>query len=83
MPIYDYRCRGCGHAFEALVLKSTAPSCPQCGAGDLEQVLSTFAVSSAGIRRQNSQSARQAQVNSRESKDKSAAHSEYVKKHND
>lgn len=83
MPIYDYRCRRCGHEFEALVLKSSPPACPSCAGSDLEQLLSGFAVSSDAIRRQNSRAARQAQVTGREFKDKSIAHAEYVKKHND
>jgi putative FmdB family regulatory protein len=49
VPIYDYRCRGCRHEFEALVRASDteAPSCPHCRAYDVERLLSTFAVNSA------------------------------------
>lgn len=48
MPLFDFRCRACGHEFEALVRRSdTDPRrCPACGSEDLEQLLSTFAVSS-------------------------------------
>jgi putative FmdB family regulatory protein len=48
MPLYDFRCRGCGHEFEALVRPQDAspPCCPACAATDLEQLLSTFAVAS-------------------------------------
>jgi putative FmdB family regulatory protein len=45
MPLYDFRCRSCGHAFEALVRKDP-PQCPSCHGVDLERQLSTFAVSS-------------------------------------
>ena len=30
MPIFEYECHACGHAFEALVRSSTVPECPQC-----------------------------------------------------
>jgi putative FmdB family regulatory protein len=46
VPIYDFRCKACGHRFEALVRHSDAPACPSCQSGDLERLLSTFAVSS-------------------------------------
>ena len=47
MPIYEYKCRGCGHCFEALVLPpSTTSTCPSCKSQDLEQLLSDFAVNS-------------------------------------
>jgi putative FmdB family regulatory protein len=34
MPIYDYRCDSCGHAFSAVQSFADAPldRCPQCGA---------------------------------------------------
>ena len=47
MPIYDFRCKACGHEFEALVRHNDTPACPACRSGDLERLLSTFAVSSA------------------------------------
>ena len=37
MPIYDYTCNGCGHAFEALVRKDDQPACPSCHAADLDR----------------------------------------------
>ena len=83
MPIFDYRCRQCGHEFEALVLKGSSPACPSCESRELEQLVSGFAVSSDATRRSNSRAARRAQQTSRDSRDKSIAHSEYVRKHND
>lgn len=30
MPIYAYRCQGCGEHFELLVRSHTVPTCPHC-----------------------------------------------------
>jgi putative FmdB family regulatory protein len=30
MPLYEYVCQGCEHAFEALVFDGEAVECPQC-----------------------------------------------------
>ena len=47
MPLFDFRCRACGHQFEALVrAQDPAPTCSACGGADLEKLLPTFAVSS-------------------------------------
>jgi len=49
----------CGDTFEALVLK-TAPACPSCQSARLEQQeISSFAVSSEGIRESNLSGAKQ------------------------
>jgi len=45
MPLFEYICKKCGHRFEALVFGSKQPACPQCHSSDLEQAVSTFAVS--------------------------------------
>ena len=37
MPIYAYRCQGCGEHFELLVRSSTVPACPHCGAASLDK----------------------------------------------
>jgi len=48
MPLFDFRCRSCGHVFEALIRPGHAtPACPECQGVDLEKLLATFAVSSA------------------------------------
>jgi putative FmdB family regulatory protein len=43
MPLYDFRCPGCGTRFEARVAVDARPSCPACGAPDAERLLSGFA----------------------------------------
>jgi len=46
VPIYEFACRSCGHRFEELVgshvgLDAADVSCPECGAADVERLLST------------------------------------------
>ena len=43
MPIYEYACNGCGHAFETLVRSGSTPDCPECHSTDLAKKLSVFA----------------------------------------
>lgn len=40
MPIFEYTCQQCGHAFEALVRSATLPACPTCRSTQLEKQLS-------------------------------------------
>ncbi|MGE5645472.1 MAG: FmdB family zinc ribbon protein [Acidobacteriota bacterium] len=45
MPLYEYRCGSCGHAFETLRRMEDADcgvACPKCS-GAVERQLSTFA----------------------------------------
>lgn len=46
MPLYEYRCDGCGRRFEALMARigDPVPACPGCGAAGARRVPSTFAV---------------------------------------
>ena len=43
MPIFEYKCKGCGKAFEAIVYGKQQAECPECKGTQLEQQLSTFA----------------------------------------
>jgi putative FmdB family regulatory protein len=45
MPIFEYVCRDCGHAFETIVNGSRGTQCPACHSDSLEKQLSVFAVS--------------------------------------
>ena len=47
MPLYEYRCKSCGHRFETLVYGSRRPICPRCEGNDLDRLLSTFATNAA------------------------------------
>ena len=42
VPLYDFRCRACGTAFEQYVPADTLPPCPECGAPDPERVITGF-----------------------------------------
>lgn len=43
MPIYEYRCRGCGKEFEKyLHSASSAVACPACASADVMRKLSVF-----------------------------------------
>ena len=58
MPIFEYECRACGHGFEKLVRTTDQPSCDACGSSNIERLLSSFGVSSAGRSHSALQSAR-------------------------
>jgi putative FmdB family regulatory protein len=80
MPLHDFRCRACGHEFEGLTRpQDPPPSCPACTSGDLEKLLSGFAVSSAESRAASALDSRKRQV--RANKDKLVADEEYRKEH--
>lgn len=59
MPLFDFKCRTCASEFEALVRSGHTPACPDCQSQDLDRLPSTFAPSSAGLRRAALTSARQ------------------------
>jgi putative FmdB family regulatory protein len=50
MPMYEYRCDACGHAFERYsagkVAQERVEACPRCGKQRVQKVFSTFASSS-------------------------------------
>jgi len=51
MPLYEYRCRGCGERFVVLQRMGEAGDgllCPRCGEPAQERVLSTFAAHGGG-----------------------------------
>lgn len=50
MPIFDYRCKQCGHTFDALQKLGEAPlrKCPECGKAALEKLVSAPALQVKG-----------------------------------
>lgn len=49
MPIYEYRCESCRHAFEVFLASSTEQAvCPACQGIQLQRLMSTFAANVAG-----------------------------------
>ena len=80
MPIYDFRCRTCGHVFEALVRSQDAPpQCRSCHGVDLERLLSGFAVSSAEKTAAAAKGSRKRQIAA--NRDKMVADEEYRNEH--
>lgn len=59
MPIYDFKCRGCGHEFEELVKVGQSADCPVCGGSDVEKLVSLPAVSTEVTRQRSFGKARQ------------------------
>jgi putative FmdB family regulatory protein len=43
MPIFNYRCSGCGTEFERLVRSDTRVACPDCEGTKLERLMSLTA----------------------------------------
>lgn len=57
MPLYEYRCKACGHQFEKMTRFNEVqmkPTCPECESEETEKKLSIFAKS--GLSSGNSQS---------------------------
>jgi putative FmdB family regulatory protein len=81
MPIYEYRCGQCANEFELLVLRtSPVPACPACESQNVEQLLSGFAVDSAGTRQASLDKARRVHKASSQLRDQKVAEVEYQKK---
>jgi putative FmdB family regulatory protein len=79
MPLHEYTCRSCGHAFEALVRRTEQPVCPSCCGTDLEKQLSLFAVNSAATRQSALQSGRKHME--KEQRDRQVAEREAIEHH--
>src|SRR5687768_11616502 len=83
MPIFEYRCKGCGHEFEFLALPGSAKTaaCPECASEDLEKLLTGFAVKSAELSQARVQKARAAMKTNKNRIDQQVSESEHIREH--
>jgi putative FmdB family regulatory protein len=79
MPLFDFKCRQCDQVFEALVRTASTPACASCGSVDLEQLPSSFGMSSASIRKGSLDKARKQGADARANKLR--ADHDYMHKH--
>jgi putative FmdB family regulatory protein len=79
MPIYEYKCQGCGLQFEKIVKLNESPNCPTCDSSDLEKLFTVAAVSTSRTRAKSIQTAR-SRANSVK-KEQDVAQREYERKH--
>jgi putative FmdB family regulatory protein len=85
MPIFDYKCRGCVHSFDALVKLGQQPDCPSCNGNDLEKLFSFPTVSTSASRARSLGRARKIASGVKRDKDHAQAEYErnYIKDHSD
>ncbi len=81
MPIYEYKCRKCQHAFELLVRGEMTPSCPSCESEDLERLLSLPRVHSEARKERSMTAARKRDATLGD--ERVRAQRDYELKHND
>jgi putative FmdB family regulatory protein len=86
MPLYDFKCKKCGHRFEELVRVNDTVDCPKCKARNAERLFSTSAaVSTDKTRTRTAKIARR--TASGINREKKAAEREYernyIKEHSD
>ena len=83
MPIFDYKCRKCGHEFEKMVRHGQTAACVECAATDLEQLVSVPGISTQKSRAHTMGIARKAAKEVKKEKDYAQREYErnYIKDH--
>lgn len=73
MPIYEYRCKACGHEFEAIQKMSDEPlvDCPECRDPSLEKMISAtgFRLKGSGWYETDFKSSKQKNVHTQDKKE--------------
>lgn len=48
MPLYEYQCKKCEHAFDKVLsireMETTSPACPKCGSEEVVKLISSGGV---------------------------------------
>lgn len=84
MPLYEFKCRACGHRFEELVRLGEVPECPKCRDAAPERLFSASAgVSTERSRKKAAGGARRAAGKVKREKDHAQREYErnYLKDH--
>jgi putative FmdB family regulatory protein len=79
MPIFDFVCTACAHAFEALVRGNALPACPACGATTLTRQMALPAIKTSGTRSLAMQAAKRR--DSAQGQEREHAQREYERNH--
>lgn len=59
MPMFDFVCTSCQHAFETLVRGSAVPACPACASTALEKQMALPAIKTSGTQAKSMKAAKQ------------------------
>ena len=81
IPLYDFACKACGNAFEALVRGGARAACPACGSKQLERRFSLPTVHSTGTHEKALKAARKRDA--RQADQRIRAQREYEAHHDD
>jgi putative FmdB family regulatory protein len=46
MPVYEFKCKSCGHTFEMLIPSASQGTCPKCHSKRLDEQHSNFSANS-------------------------------------
>lgn len=78
MPIFEYKCRSCGHIFEKVVLRNETPDCDACHSKELEKIVSAPAIRTVKSQRKSNAEAQASRNKIR--RDQKVAEREFVQK---